>query len=63
MSFNRVHVLIGSNGTSCIIGFYLSNFRVRQMYMMDSIPLKEWFPKQSKYWRNACNAKVTVNKI
>lgn len=62
-SFNKVHVLIGTNKKSCIIGFYLDNFKVKQMYMFEDIPLKQWFPRDSKYWRHTCKAKVTVSKL
>ena len=63
MLFNKVHVLVGLNGTSCIIGFYLDNLKIKQMYMIEPICLKQWFPKESKYWRTICNAKVTVSKL
>lgn len=61
--FNRVHVLIGTNGTSAIIGFYLDSMKVKQMYMFEEIPLKSWFPKDAKYWRTKCNAKVTASRL
>ena len=61
--FNRVHVLIGSNGTSAIIGFYLNKNKIKQMYMCEKIPLKSWFPKDAKYWRTECKAKVTASRL
>lgn len=59
----RVHVLIGTNGTSAIIGFYLDNFKVRQCYMTEAIPLKSWLPEHIKYWKQECKAKVTVSRL
>ena len=62
MPFNKVHILVGSNNTSCIIGFYIDNLKVKQMYMTEAIQLKEWFPKQSKYWRTVCKAEVSISR-
>ena len=61
--FDHVHVLIGINGTSAIVGFYLDTLKVKQMYMLERIPLKSWFPKEAKYWRTKFNAKVTISKL
>ncbi len=62
-NFNKVHILLGLNKQSCIIGFYLDNLKVKQMYMMEPISLKEWFPKQSKIWRTINKAKVTISTL
>ena len=62
-NFNKVHILLGLNKQSCIIGFYLDNLKIKQMYMMDNISLKEWFPKQSKIWRTKFKAKVTISRL
>ena len=59
----RVHVLIGIDGTSAIIGFYLDSYKVRQLYMTEKIPLKAWLPEHIRYWKKECKAKVTVSKL
>ena len=58
----RVHVLIGANNTSAIIGFYLGDLKIRQCYMMEKVPIKSWLPDYIKYWERECHAKVTVSR-